>query len=110
VGISRATFSKALAAEGFPNACGYVRPLYLLPLFQRQIAIGRAGFPFSLGAPAYDRGLCPVAERLYEHEAILFEPCAYAIDQDLRPLLAGAIAKVHRNVAELAAHERGNRN
>ena len=72
--LIRDTFCRALAAEGFPLGVGYVRPLYLLPLFQERIAIGAEGFPFSLSNRTYPKGLCPVAERLHEKEAFLFEP------------------------------------
>ena len=38
MGITRAQFSQALTAEGFPHFSGYVRPLYWLPIFQKRIA------------------------------------------------------------------------
>ena len=84
LGATRAQFSAALAAEGFPHFCGYVAPLYRLPLFHRRIAIGRDGFPFNLSDIRYDDGLCPVTERLHEHELIGFEPCAYDLDEAAR--------------------------
>jgi dTDP-4-amino-4,6-dideoxygalactose transaminase len=95
VGISRKTFSEALAAEGFPNSVGYVQPLYKLPVFQRRIAIGRDGWPFSLSNRTYPDGLCPMAERLHAEEAIIFEPCAYAADDRTIECLGAAIRKVH---------------
>ena len=101
LGADRTSFSRALAAEGFPHAVGYVRPLYLLPIFQHRIAIGREGFPFNLGNPRYEKGMCPVAERLYESEALLFEPCAYAIAPGLGEAFAEAIRKVHTHRDEL---------
>ena len=94
-GATRAQFSKALAAEGFPHFEGYVAPLYRLPLFQKQVAIGSKGFPFTLSKTNYQDGLCPVTEALYERELIGFEPCAYDLDEaDMASLLA-AIRKVH---------------
>jgi perosamine synthetase len=101
LGVDRASFSRALAAEGFPHAVGYVRPLYLLPIFQSRIGIGRDGFPFNLGNPRYEKGMCPVAERLYESEALLFEPCAFAITEGLGERFAAAIRKVHEHRDEL---------
>ncbi len=102
VGLSRAAFSKALAMEGFPHAVGYVPPLYRLPVFRQRRAIGRDGFPFNLTNRTYDDGLCPVAERLHEHEALLFEPCAYAVDNDTANRLVEAIRKVHVYREDLA--------
>jgi dTDP-4-amino-4,6-dideoxygalactose transaminase len=101
VGIDRATFSRALAAEGFPHAVGYVAPLYRLPLFRRRVAIGRDGWPFSLSNRTYGDGLCPVAERLYEQEFILFEPCAWAVDAPTLDRLVTAFRKVHTRASDL---------
>ena len=95
LGVSRKDFSAALAAEGFPHATGYLRPLYMLPVFQKRIAIGRDGWPFTLTDRKYEKGLCPVAERMYEHELLLFEPCAYRVDEAMADRLVLAIRKVH---------------
>ena len=65
-------FSKALEAEGFPNTEGYVKPLYLLPAFQKRMALGRNGFPFTLTEKTYHKGMCPIAERMYEKEILFF--------------------------------------
>lgn len=102
LGVSRNRFAAALAAEGVPNACGYVRPLYGLPLFRRRTAWGRHGFPFTLSDRTYPDNLCPVAERLQSREAILFQPPNWDIDDALAHRLAEALHKVHRHRAELA--------
>lgn len=106
LGVSRADFSRALTAEGFPHGVGYVKPLYLLPVFQQRIGFGRNGWPFSLTERRYEKGLCPVTERLHEHELMSFETCAYDIDDALLSRLIDAIRKVHRlrhSIAEPAA-------
>lgn len=95
LGVSRADFSAALAAEGFPHFLGYVRPLYLLPLFQQRKAIGRDGWPFTLTQRQYVKGLCPVAERMYERELLCFETCAYDVSDDLLDKLVTGLRKVH---------------
>lgn len=95
LGVDRNTFATALAAEGFPNFVGYLRPLYMLPIFQQRIAIGRDGWPFTLTSRTYDKGLCPVAERLNEHELICYETCAYRVDDALADKLVAAVRKVH---------------
>jgi dTDP-4-amino-4,6-dideoxygalactose transaminase len=101
LGVSRDLFSKALAAEGFPHFNGYLRPLYMLPAFQRRCAFGN-GWPFSLSDVAYEPGNCPVAERMYATELLCFEVCAHeASDQDAE-LLGECIRKVHRNRFALA--------
>jgi perosamine synthetase len=102
VGISRKTYCKALNAEGFPVFEGYVKPLYLLPVFQKKIAFGKNGFPFNISSDVnYDKGICPVCERMYEKEFIGFEPCSYSLDEAQIELLIEAINKVHTHVDEL---------
>ena len=70
LGATRAQFSKALAAEGFPHFCGYVAPLYRLPTFRHRIAIGRHGYPFTLSNVRYQDMFCPVTEALHERELL----------------------------------------
>ncbi len=102
LGVSRSRFSEALAAEGFPHFTGYTRPLYLLPLFQKKTAIGRDGFPFNLSRVSYEKGICPVVERMYERELLCFETCAYDVDEDRKGLLVEALRKVHEHRRELS--------
>ena len=76
-GVSREKFIQAVKAELAPTelrsddgvqiGIGYVRPLYLAPLFQKKIAFGSKGFPFTLhpGPLSYEKGLCPVAEEMH---------------------------------------------
>ena len=97
MGVSRELFSKALTAEGFPHFTGYVAPLYQLPLFRQRKAIGKDGYPFTLTDRQYDPGMCPVTERLHENEAVLFEPCAFDVDDALAQQLVEAVRKVHDN-------------
>lgn len=63
--------------EGQQIGVGYTKPLYLLPLFQKRIAFGREGYPFTMAtgerSVSYEKGICPVAERLYEHELFAHE-------------------------------------
>ncbi len=104
--VSRQTFSDALAAEGFPHSLGYVPPLYLLPLFRERTAIGGGGFPFTLTNRSYGKGLCPITERLHEKEAMVFQPCAFTVDDEVTEKLAEALRKVHAAAPELAAYDR----
>jgi dTDP-4-amino-4,6-dideoxygalactose transaminase len=76
-GIDRGRLVTALRAEGIPVHPGYVEPLYRQPMYQRRVALGRAGFPFrGPGVDAhYADGLCPVAERMYERELLYLTTC-----------------------------------
>ncbi len=102
LGVERHIFSQALLAEGFPNTEGYVKPLYYLPVFQKRIALGRNGFPFTLTKRTYSKGMCPTAECMYEQEVLFFEPCAYDVDDETLDLLVKCIHKVHESRDDLA--------
>ncbi len=76
-GISRARFVRNLRTLGIPIhkfAEGYIRPLYLEPIFQHRDAL-KNGYPYKLRPeserPHYSEGLCPVQERLYRDEMII---------------------------------------
>jgi perosamine synthetase len=101
VGVSREVFVKALAAEGVAFDPGYVEPLYLLPVFQRRVAIGRDGFPFNQTNRQYNKGLCPVAERMHFEEEIGFGICSYELSDELIDAIANAVHKVYEGRAEL---------
>ncbi len=77
--ISRDRFVDALNAEGIPAAKGYVRPIYWEPLYQRRVAIGKDGFPFTYpgyrGSVNYYHGICPITERMYTEELFLMAVC-----------------------------------
>jgi dTDP-4-amino-4,6-dideoxygalactose transaminase len=105
-GVPRELFARALEAEGVPVSLGYVQPLYMLPLFQQRRAFGRDGYPFTLTNRSYQRGLCPVAERMHEHELLEVHVCSYTFDE---PELAGVVAafeKVHANRGALTRSAR----
>lgn len=112
IGISRNLFLRAVAAElpkprfwdTTPFAEGYVKPLYLNPLYQKKIAIGRSGFPFNFNPGItydYPKGLCPVTEKLYEKELLLSPLVREGMDvQDIKDF-ADAIEKVLTGIEEL---------
>jgi perosamine synthetase len=102
VGVPREAFSAALLAEGIPHEVGYVAPLYLLPVFQRRVAIGSAGYPFDLAPREYPKGLCPTTERLHEKELMLFTICAYDDRFDFAEIFARGVRKVHDARHQLA--------
>lgn len=109
--VSRHTFVEALAAEGIPFGEGYVRPLYLLPLFQRRTVYPRTQCPWSCpeytGSVSYDRGLCPVAERLHEQELILADLCHDPLTPEDMDDVTDAFEKILSNLDALREWEHG---
>jgi perosamine synthetase len=113
-GIRRELFVRAVNAElpppvpgeAVPLAQAYVRPLYLAPLYQKKIALGGKGFPWTMQPDVdyrYAKGLCPVTERMHEQEMLLptviREPLTTADVDDF----VAAIRKVLAHKDELAA-------
>lgn len=107
-GVNRNTFIQAVRAElqgdckyregeGPLIGFGYVKPIYLQPIFQEKIAFGAKGFPFNLGNPDYSPGICPVAESLHNETLIhttMFGPHFSTHDLDD---VANAFFKVWEN-------------
>jgi dTDP-4-amino-4,6-dideoxygalactose transaminase len=104
LGISRDRICDALAAEGVAISRSY-QNIHLLPLYQRKIAFGSRGFPWTSDIchrdVDYSRGICPVAETLNDKSYIGFGMCVYDLDlEDIRQI-AGAFHKVWANLDEL---------
>jgi perosamine synthetase len=104
-GLARDKFVKALNAEGIPMSAGYVEPIYLQPLYQQRLVYGSGGCPFTCspyrGTVNYDRGICPVTERMYNEELLLTNIChADITPRDLEDAVT-AIHKVLEHAREL---------
>lgn len=89
--IPRDIFVKAMNAEGMPFSGGYVRPLYLSPLYQNR---RHSAFRSYAGRTRYEKGICPTAERMHEKEVMLAGIVrSPATERDMDDV-ANAIAKV----------------
>lgn len=102
-GISRDMLVKALAAEGIPFGGGYVRPLYLEPIYQKKIAYGKDGWPFksSCRNVDYSKGICPVAEKMYEKELLITSICRHPHTKEDIDDVIRAFEKVFENIEDL---------
>jgi perosamine synthetase len=76
-GISRERFVHNINKLGIPLyrfAAGYIKPLYLEPIFAQRERF-KNGFPYTLlpeeEQPDYRKGICPVTERMHERELIV---------------------------------------
>jgi perosamine synthetase len=115
LGIDRSLIVKALEAEGCPVGAGYVEPLYNLPTFQKKIAIGNNGFPFTLSDVNYSQShcknksdipcsscscarSCPNIEELHQKTLIEFFPCSFQLDGQEIDLIADCYEKVFSNL------------
>lgn len=105
VGVSRDRLHEALKAEGVPIGNRY-QNLHLLPMFQKKIAYGSKGFPWTAGFCQrdvdYGKGICPVAEELNDATYLGIGMCVYDLnDADVDAIVA-AFHKVWRALESLA--------
>ncbi|MCX7121829.1 MAG: DegT/DnrJ/EryC1/StrS family aminotransferase [Gammaproteobacteria bacterium] len=112
IGISSGTIVKALQAEGVPGlSTGYVN-IHLMPMYQKKIAYGSNGFPWSADfvrkGIQYTRGICPVAENLHQNTFIKMVLCLYDFSFEDLDAIAKAFCKVWSEMDELRVWEEKN--
>jgi len=104
IGVSRSLICKALAAEGVTVSEGY-QNVHLLPMYQKKIAYGSQGFPWSSDIcrrdVSYKKGICPVAEKLHEFTYMGLEMCVYELGDSEIDLIAKAFHKVWNQMETL---------
>lgn len=118
MGLKRSTFIKALQAE-LPSAIGrettpivgsgYVRPLYLQPLYQKRLAACSFNCSKYSGSVSYLRGICPVAERMHFHEVFTSEFIRESFSDEDRADVVRAFSKIFENLNLLREFEQGER-
>ena len=109
LGLSRAQLVAALTAEGMPVAEGYVRPIYLYPMYDSRVAAQKSGLGAGIWHPAsdsparYKSGLCPVTEKMHFEEIFTTNICrADLTEEDARDFLR-ALEKAIEHRGELRA-------
>lgn len=114
-GIHRDKFIEAVRAELMPIELretegvkvggGYVKPLYLQPLYQEKIAYGESGCPWTCdrykGNVSYRKGICPVTERMYEDVLVTHELMRPPMTKKDLDDVVKAFTKVWENREEL---------
>jgi len=104
--VDRSTIARALRAEGIAVGTGYVKPIYLQPLYQQRLGRGRRGCPWTCGhwagTVSYEHGICPVTERLWEQELMLLDVCRSPLTERDVDDVADAFEKVLGSLGELS--------
>jgi len=105
LGLPRARILQALEAEGVEGLMGGYANVHLLPMYQRRMAYGSKGFPWTAGfydgQVDYSKGICPVAEKLHDEDFLGYQMCLNALDDADVDLVAGAFEKVWANLDAL---------
>lgn len=108
-GIDRNTFVDALKAE-IPSAvlretapligAGYVRPLYLQPIYQQRAAWA-FNPAFYKGNVSYEKGICPVTEKMHFEVLFTHEYMRPGMTHEDMMDVVNAMEKIFENVNEL---------
>ena len=105
LGISRARIAEALMAEGVMGLSTAYQNLHLLPMYQKKMAYGSKGFPWSSDIcrreVSYAKGICPVAETLHDSSYFGFSMCMHELADDDVDLIVGAFLKVWSQIWSL---------
>lgn len=107
IGVSRQKLFEALKAEGIEGLGLAFANIHRLPVFQKKIAYGRQGFPWTSDICKrevnYAKGICPVAERLQDETYLGFQACMHTLHDDEVDLMVAAFHKVWDNLDDLRA-------
>lgn len=98
IGIPREKFCEAMRAEGIPCYGGYVKPLYLNPLYIEKRAFA---FRHYTGNVKYEKGICPVTESLNEQTLVMIPICRPPAKFSDMDDIYTAIKKIVENKDEL---------
>jgi len=81
--------------------------VHLLPIFQKKVAYGSNGFPWTSDIchreVSYAKGICPVAEKLHEETYLGFAMCLHDLSDADVDLIAQAFHKVWGQLDQLKA-------
>ena len=103
LGVNRKQIYDALSAEGVPGLVIGYRNLHLLPMYQKRIAYGSKGFPWSMAHREinYEKGICPVAEKLHDEKYMGILMCSHEYHEEDVALMIEAFQKVWENLDSL---------
>jgi len=105
LGISRQRIIDALEAEGIEGLAGGYTNIHMLPMYQKKIAYGSNGFPWTSDIchrdVDYSKGICPVAEKLHDETYLGFETCMHELGNNEVDLLIRAFHKVWNQLEQL---------
>jgi perosamine synthetase len=105
LGISRKKIHEALVAEGISGLEEGYCNIHLLPMYQKKIAYGSNGFPWSSDIckrdVSYEKGICPVAEDLHDRTFLTISMCLHEFDETDINLLVKAFHKVWNQLDSL---------
>ena len=105
INVSRKRIIEALEAEGVEGLIGGYANIHTLPIFQKKIAYGSKGFPWSSDIckrdVSYNKGICPIAEELHDKTFLGYEMCLHDLSSEDIELIIQSFHKVWNHLDEL---------
>lgn len=105
LGVSREKIIAALEAEGVTGLGGGYVNVHMLPMYQKKIAYGSSGFPWTSDIckrdVSYAKGICPVAETLHDKTYLGYAMCLNELEDGDVDLIAAAFKKVWQQLDQL---------
>lgn len=94
--VNKFVLAEELKKNGILGISTKYQNLHLLPIFQKKIAYGSAGFPWTLETVKtdYSKGLCPIAEELQDISYLGFYMGGYALNGQTSRKIANSMATV----------------
>jgi dTDP-4-amino-4,6-dideoxygalactose transaminase len=105
LGVSKEIIVQALRSEGLTGISTKYQNIHLLPMYQNKVAFGSKGFPwvseFCKREVSYNKGICPIAEKLQDETYIGFGICQYDLSNYDVDLIITVFQKVWGNLDKL---------
>lgn len=103
--VARDRLADALIAEGIPGVCRRYMNIHRLPMYQKKIAYGEKGYPWTdINARkdvSYEVGVCPVAEKMNDEDYLALAICQYDYSTEQIDDIVRAFGKVWQHMEEL---------
>jgi len=107
LGVHKDKVHQALVSEGVEIGKSY-QALHLLPMYQKKIAYGSKGFPWTSDICQrtinYDKGICPIAEGMNDNLYLGLGLCVFDYNSDDIDSIVRAFHKVWDNLDNLAKY------
>jgi len=105
LGVSRERICAALEAEGVIGLAEGYENMHLLPMYQKKIAYGSNGFPWTSDIckrdVSYAKGICPVAEELHDKTFLEFGMWMHELEDNDVDMIVAVFRKVWQQLEEL---------
>ena len=105
LGVERQKIVDALVGEGVKGIEGGYVNIHTLPMFQKKIAMGNKGFPWTYSESRadidYSKGICPVAEKYHDERFLNLELAELSLDIREIKMIVEAFKKVWNNLDKL---------